>query len=150
MRLVLFQPDIPQNVGAAIRLGACLGVGIDIVEPCGFVLDGRRLRRAAMDYADIASVVRHRAWDAFLDANDCRLVLLSTKGTVRLPDFSFEADDRFILGRESGGVPETVVRRADAVVRVPMIAAARSLNVVTTGAIVLAEALRQTNGWSAD
>jgi len=150
MRLVLYQPDIPQNVGAAIRMGACLGVGIDIIEPCGFVLDDRRLRRAAMDYADMATLVRHRSWEAFLELGQGRLLLLSTKGTVSPAGFRFASDDRLILGRESSGVPEAVAAQADEVIRIPMASAARSLNVVTAGAIALAEALRQTDGWPAD
>ncbi len=148
MRLVLYQPDIPQNVGAAIRLGACLGVGIDIVEPCGFVFDDRRLRRAILDYGDLADTVRYPSWQAFAAARPAgRLILLSTRGRTRSVDFAFAADDRIVLGQESGGVPDDVFDRADAVLRIPMAAAARSMNVVAAGAMALAEALRQTDGW---
>lgn len=151
MRLVLYQPDIPQNVGAAIRLGACLGVGIDIVEPCGFVFDDRRLRRAGLDYGDLADMVRHRSWQAYTQTASTgsagRLILLSTRGQTRTADFAFTADDRIVLGRESGGVPDRLHAQADAVLRIPMTPAARSMNVVAAGAMALAEALRQTDGW---
>ena len=148
MRLVLFQPDIPQNAGAILRLGACLGVGVDIVEPCGFVFDDRRMRRAGLDYDVLADLVRYRSWDAFLDERTPgRLILLSTRGTVSPVDFAFAATDRLVLGRESSGVPAEVVDRADAAVRIPLATGARSMNVVTAAAVALAEALRQTDGW---
>ena len=148
MRLVLYQPDIPQNVGAAIRLGACLGVGIDIVEPCGFVFDDRRVRRAGLDYVDLADLVRYPSWQAYAETRPAgRLILLSTKGRTRTVDFAFAADDRIVLGRESGGVPPDMFAEAEAVLRIPLAPAARSMNVITAGAIALAEALRQTDGW---
>lgn len=148
MRLVLYQPDIPQNAGAAIRLGACLGVGVDVIEPCGFVLDERRVRRAGMDYTAMADVSRHGSWEAFVGhRGHGRLVLLSTKGEDDHLSFRFRPDDRLILGRESSGVPSAVAERADAVLRIPMMPGARSLNVVTAAALALAEALRQTTGW---
>ncbi len=148
MRLVLYQPDIPQNVGAAIRLGACLGVGIDIVEPCGFVFDDRRVRRAGLDYVDLADLARYPSWQAYAETRPAgRLILLSTKGRTRTVDFTFAADDRIVLGRESGGVPPGMFAEAEAVLRIPLAPAARSMNVITAGAIALAEALRQTDGW---
>ena len=113
MRLVLYQPDIPQNVGAAIRLGACLGVGIDIVEPCGFVFDDRRVRRAGLDYVDLADLVRYPSWQAYAETRPAgRLILLSTKGRTRTVDFAFAADDRIVLGRESSGVPPDMFAEA--------------------------------------
>ena len=148
MRLVLFQPDIPQNAGTILRLAACLGVGVDIVEPCGFVWSEPRLRRAGMDYLEFASVARHSSWEAFQAARrPGRLVLLSTRAAVALPDARFEAADHLVLGRESAGVPDDVHAAVDLAVRVPMVAGARSLNVAVTAGIVLAEALRQTGGW---
>ncbi len=151
MRLVLYQPDIPQNAGTILRLAACLGVGVDIVEPCGFVWSEPRLRRAGMDYLEFAEVARHSSWDAFLARRrPGRLVLLTTRGAVPLPAARFQADDQLLLGRESAGVPDEVHDAADLAVRVPMVAGARSLNVAVTAGIVLAEALRQSGGWPAE
>jgi tRNA (cytidine/uridine-2'-O-)-methyltransferase len=148
MRLALFEPDIPQNCGALIRLGACLGVGIDIVEPCGFLFSDKKLRRTGMDYLEHAEVVRHPSWQAFLEARSgLRLVLITTKGAGSYLDFSFGADDVLLLGRESEGVPAEVHQRADARLRIPLKTGMRSLNVAQAGAIVLAEALRQTKGF---
>lgn len=148
MRLALYEPDIPQNAGALIRLGACLGVGVDIIEPCGFLFSDGKLRRAGMDYVAQADVVRHTSWQAFLEARaGARLVLLTTKGAVAYMDFAFEKDDILILGRESAGVPDAVHARADARLLIPMRPGLRSLNVAQAGAIVLAEGLRQTKGF---
>jgi tRNA (cytidine/uridine-2'-O-)-methyltransferase len=148
MRLVLFQPDIPQNAGTILRLAACLGVGVDVIEPAGFVWSEPRMRRAGMDYLEFAAVRRHGSWEAFLvDRSPGRLVLLTTRGATALPDARFQADDHLVLGRESAGVPDAIHAAADLAVRVPMVADARSLNVAVTAGIVLAEALRQTGGW---
>ncbi|GHD53198.1 tRNA (cytidine(34)-2'-O)-methyltransferase [Thalassobaculum fulvum] len=148
MRLVLFEPDIPQNTGTILRLAACLGVGVDIVEPCGFVWSEPRLRRAGMDYLEFAEVRRHSSWSTYLAARQPgRLVVLSTRGSVALPDVRFAPDDRLLLGRESAGVPDAVHAAADLAVRIPMVAGARSLNVAVSAGIVVAEALRQTAGW---
>lgn len=152
MRLALYQPDIPQNTGALLRLAAALGVPVDIIEPCGFVWDDRRLRRSAMDYIDRVEIVRHRSWEAFRAtlASRSRLVLMTTGGAVRLPDFTFRADDILLLGRESGGVPDPIHESVDARVRIPMQPGLRSLNVTHAAALALGEALRQTGGWPAD
>jgi tRNA (cytidine/uridine-2'-O-)-methyltransferase len=148
MRLALFQPDIPQNLGAAIRLTACLGVGLDVIEPCGFPLSDAAIRRAAMDYARFAEARRHAGWADFQAAGRSgRLVLFTTHTAVRLPDFQFRHDDVLLMGRESAGVPDEVHAAADARVTVPLASGARSLNVVTAAAIGLYEALRQTNGF---
>lgn len=144
MRLALFEPDIPQNTGAILRLAACLDVGVDIVEPCGFVLDDRRMRRAGMDYLEFAALTRHASWNAFRPTISGRLVLLTTRADRLYADFAFEPDDVLLLGRESDGVPAHVHEAADARIRVPMQKQARSLNVALAAAIVLAEALRQT------
>jgi tRNA (cytidine/uridine-2'-O-)-methyltransferase len=144
MRLVLFEPDIPQNTGALLRLSACLGVAVDIVEPCGFLFDDRRLRRAGMDYLELAQMTRHSSWDAYRRAARGRLVLLTTRGETAYTDFAFRADDNLVVGRESAGVPEAVHGAADARLAVPMRAGARSLNVALAAAVVLGEALRQT------
>jgi tRNA (cytidine/uridine-2'-O-)-methyltransferase len=147
LRLALFEPDIPQNAGALIRLGACLGVGIDIVEPCGFVFSEAGFRRAGMDYAESADVMRHASWDAFLSSRRGRLVLLTTKGDESYILFMFASDDTLLLGRETAGVPDHVHHAADARIRIPMRPGLRSLNVAQAGAMALAEALRQTDGF---
>lgn len=152
MRLVLFEPDIPQNTGAILRLAACTGVDVDIIEPCGFVLDDRRLRRAAMDYLAIARYERHMSWRSYLRdrekaGNRGRLVLLTTTAKDSYDHFAFRVDDSLILGRESAGAPELVHEAADARLRVPMAAGARSLNVALAASMVLGEALRQTDGF---
>jgi tRNA (cytidine/uridine-2'-O-)-methyltransferase len=147
MRLALYQPDIPQNAGAMMRLGACFKVPVDVIEPCGFPFDDRRLKRTAMDYGAACEVVRHAAWEDYLAwaraAAGVRLVLLTTAGAVAHTDFAFRADDTLLLGRESRGVPDSIRAAADAAVRIPIAAQARSLNVTTAAAIVLAEAFRQ-------
>jgi tRNA (cytidine/uridine-2'-O-)-methyltransferase len=146
MRLALFQPDIPQNAGALIRLGACLGVPVDIIEPCGFVLSDRRLRRAGMDYLDWAELTRHDSWPSFLATRrpEARLVLLTTAGTIAYHRFVFAADDIIVLGRESAGVPPEVHAASAARLIIPMRQGLRSLNVALSAAMVLGEALRQT------
>ena len=144
MRLALYEPDIPQNAGALLRLGACLGVAIDIIEPTGFVLGDRRLKRAGMDYLDLAELTRHASWAKFLEQRRGRLVLLTTKATAPYHRFSFRPDDILLLGRESAGVPDHVHERVDARLRIPLRPGARSLNVALAAAMVLGEALRQT------
>ncbi len=144
MRLALYEPDIPQNAGALLRLGACLGVGVDIIEPCGFVLSDRRLKRAGMDYLGAADFVRHESWARFLACRGGRLVLLTTRAPLPYHRFAFRADDTLLLGRETAGAPDAVHEAADARLRVPMRRGMRSLNVALAAAIVLGEALRQT------
>lgn len=145
--LALYQPDIPQNVGAAMRLAACLGVTLHIIEPCGFPWDPRKIRQSGMDYVDLSSVVRHTSWEVFVTAMGARrLILMTTKGAVPYPDWAFNADDVLIAGRESAGVPEHVHAAAHARVVIPMRGGARSLNVINASAMVLGEALRQTGG----
>jgi tRNA (cytidine/uridine-2'-O-)-methyltransferase len=146
LRLALFEPDIPQNTGALLRLAACFAVAVDLIEPFGFVFDDRRLRRAVLDYAARVQIYRHASWDAFVAARDpnSRLVLLTTQGSVRLHDFAFAAADTLLLGRESAGVPAFVHRAAAVRVAIPLQAGNRSLNVAMAGAIALSEALRQT------
>ena len=151
MRLALFQPDIPQNLGAAIRLAACLAVPLDIIRPAAFPLGAQDVRRAAMDYAALAEIVLHASWDAFTAARQGgRLVLLTTGGGTGLYEFRFDPADTLLLGREAAGVPDAVHRDADARIRVPMAAGARSMNVVNAAAIALGEALRQTGGLPGD
>jgi tRNA (cytidine/uridine-2'-O-)-methyltransferase len=147
MRLALFQPDIPQNLGAALRLGACLGVPVDVIEPCGFPLSDKSVRRAAMDYAEQAQVVRHAGWGEFLTTRGGRLLLFTTRGAVAFHQYEFRAGDILLFGRESAGVPDEVHAAADARLFIPLAPGARSLNVVTAAALALGEALRQTNGF---
>jgi len=148
MRLALFQPDIPQNAGALIRLGACLGVPVDIIEPCGFVLSDRRLRRAGMDYVERADLVRHRSWPAFRAANEgqARLILLTTQGAMPYHRFAFAPHDIILVGRETAGVPADVHEAAAARLIIPMRPGLRSINVAMVAAMALGEAMRQTNG----
>lgn len=149
MRIALYQPDIPQNAGAIFRLAACLGIAVDVIEPCGFVLDDRRLRRVAMDYGGQTEITRHASWETYgKGRGEGRIVLLTTSGGTSHIDFAYDASDTLLLGRESAGVPESVHASADARLIVPMAEGARSLNVVTATAMVLGEALRQTAGYS--
>ena len=149
MRIALFEPDIPQNLGAFIRLSACLAVPLEIIEPCGFPLDDKRIRRASMDYYDLARITRHASWAAFCrDRSPGRLVLLTTKGAQTFPQVAFEPSDTLLLGRESAGVPDNVHDAADLRLRVPLQKGARSLNVALAATMVLSEALRQTSGFS--
>jgi tRNA (cytidine/uridine-2'-O-)-methyltransferase len=147
LRLALFEPDIPQNTGALLRLAACFDIAVDVIEPCGFLFDDRRLKRAGLDYTTLCRVTRHSSWSAFCAARDPaqRLVLMTTAGTARLNRFSFQSNDTILLGRESAGVPPAVHEAAAARVAIPLRRGARSLNVALAGAIALGEALRQTD-----
>jgi tRNA (cytidine/uridine-2'-O-)-methyltransferase len=146
MRLALYQPDIAQNCGTLLRLAACLGVAVDVIEPCGFVWSDRHLKRAGMDYLDFVELTRHGSWEDFLAANRGRLLLLTTKGERRYDDFVYDVGDTLILGRESAGAPQVVHDAAAARLLIPMRPGLRSINVALAGAMVLGEALRQTKG----
>jgi tRNA (cytidine/uridine-2'-O-)-methyltransferase len=151
MRLAFYQPDIPQNVGAAIRLCACLGVALDVIEPCAFPLSDKSLRRAALDYGAEGELKLHVSWSAFLRAPERsagRLVLFTTRAAQPYPDFAFGPADTLMFGRESAGVPDEVHAAAQARLVIPLQPAMRSLNVVTAAAMGLGEALRQTGGLS--
>lgn len=143
MRLALYQPEIPGNVGAMLRLAACFGVAVDVIEPCGFVWSDARMRRAGMDYIDHVSITRHADWDGFR-AEAGRIVLLTTKAEVSLTRFDFEAEDTLLMGQESAGVPASVREACHATVRIPLSPAVRSLNVSMAAGMALFEALRQT------
>ena len=144
MRLALYQPDIAPNTGAMMRLCASLGIGMDIIEPCGFALDDTKLKRAAMDYIDRLDLMRHRSWDDFVELiGNRRLVLLTTKGAEPYTAFEFRGDDIIMVGRESAGVPDDVHERADARLLIPMKPPLRSLNVALSAAMVVGEAMRQ-------
>ncbi|MFY8095218.1 MAG: tRNA (cytidine(34)-2'-O)-methyltransferase [Niveispirillum sp.] len=144
-RLALYQPDIPQNAGTLMRLGACTGVGLDIIEPCGFILDDKRMKRSVMDYADHADVTRHVSWAAFRAQRRGRLVLLTTRAAVPYTQVTYQPDDILLLGRESAGVPDDVHDAADLRVLIPMRPGTRSLNVAIAAAMVLGEVLRQVD-----
>jgi tRNA (cytidine/uridine-2'-O-)-methyltransferase len=148
MRIALFQPDIAGNVGTILRTAACLGVGVDLIEPMGFAYSDRALARAGMDYAASAEVTRHADWDAFLAQAAGRIALLTTRGATRLDAARFERDDILLLGSESAGVAAAVHDRANLRITIPMRPGLRSLNVAVSAGIVLGEALRQTGLWA--
>ena len=150
MHIALYEPDIAQNTGTILRLGACLGVPVHIIEPAGFHWSESGLRRAGLDYAEAANVTRHATFDRFLvDRPAGRLLLLTTKANAGYAEFAFQSDDTLLLGRESAGVPERVHAAADARLRIPMAEGMRSLNVAVAAAMVVGEALRQTGGFAA-
>lgn len=151
MRLALFQPDIPQNTGTLLRLGACLDLSIDIIEPCGFVFSKQTLKRAGMDYLDLVNYKRHNSWDDFLEHKNNhpeeygRIILLTTKASKPYTDFQFLPNDIILMGRESAGVPDCVHKIADSRLIIPMNKNARSINVAISAVMVIGEALKQTN-----
>ena len=150
IRIVLFQPDIPQNTGTILRLAACLGAEAHIVEPAGFDVSDRNFRRAGMDYLDRVAIVRHADWGAFeawRSQAKARLVLFTTAGAQPFLEFGFQPGDLLMFGRESAGVPEAVHAAADARLVIPMRAGLRSLNVAMAVAIASGEATRQTGGF---
>lgn len=144
MRLALYQPDIPQNVGAIMRLCACLGVPLDIILPCGFIWDDAKVRRAGLDYIDHLTLTKYVTYPDFLAKKPGRVVLLTTKGATPLYDFTFQPSDTLLMGRESAGVPDDVHDSADARVIIPLQPGLRSLNVATAAAMALGEGMRQT------
>lgn len=145
IHLALYQPDIPQNVGAAIRLCACLGKQLDIIEPCGFPWDDRKIRQSGMDYVEQANLTRHDSWESFIKAYpDKRLILMTTKSSLPYTDFKFEENDILIAGRESAGVPEEIHQFIKNRITIPMNGQARSLNVINATAMIMGEAIRQT------
>jgi len=149
MRIALFEPDIPQNTGAILRLCACLGLEADIIEPAGFPSSDRAFRRAGMDYLDAVTIMRHRSWpdfDAWRRGERLRLVLFTTAASRSYLDYRYTADDILLFGRESAGVPESIHAAADARLKIPMRPGLRSLNVAIAAAMAAGEALRQTGG----
>jgi tRNA (cytidine/uridine-2'-O-)-methyltransferase len=146
LRIALYQPDIAGNTGTILRFAACLGLGVDIIEPAGFPLSDKALKRAGMDYLEMAALTRHVDWNAFQDwrkAGEHRLVLLSTKATTPYTNFSFADGDILLFGRESAGVPDPVHQATDARLTIPMQGGARSINVALSVAMVAGEAVRQ-------
>jgi tRNA (cytidine/uridine-2'-O-)-methyltransferase len=147
MRIALHCPDIAGNVGTILRLGACLGLPVDVIEPCGFAFSDRALARAGMDYAARAIVTRHADWAAFRAATPARLLLFTTAGEVPLPEARFAADDVLLFGSERAGAPPHVHEAAAIRIRIPIAADARSLNIAVACAMAAGEALRQTGRW---
>ncbi len=148
MRIALYQPDIPQNTGNIFRLGACLGVSIDIIEPTGFIFDDKRFKRSAMDYLDHIDYKRHIDWQHFYDwkkENNFRLILMTTKSHESLYNFKFNPSDILLFGRESAGVPKNIHNIVDHRLKIPMKGGVRSINLSSSVALVLGEGLRQTN-----
>ena len=146
MRIALFEPDIPQNAGNIFRLGACLGVSIDIIEPAGFVIDDKRLKRASMDYYEYLTLTKHLSWEKFYDwskENSYRLILLTTKTTKSYYDYKYQPNDIILFGRESAGVPEYVHETVDERLTIPMIKGPRSINLSSSVSIVAGEMIRQ-------
>ena len=147
MRIALFEPEIAGNVGAVMRLGACLGVAVELIEPMGFAWDDRRVRRTAMDYIDHVDVTRHADFTAFRQSiGNARLVLFTTTARLSAYDFAFAEGDVLLFGKESAGVPVEVAKAADERVRLPIRSQVRSMNLATAAALGLGEALRQTGG----
>jgi len=144
MRIALYQPEIAGNVGAILRLAACLGVAVDLIEPCGFAFSDKRLKRAGMDYAADAELVRHADWAAFAAARTGRIALMTTRGSVPIHAARFETDDILLFGSEGAGVPDAVHAAADLAIRIPLRPGFRSLNIGMSAGIALVEALRQT------
>lgn len=150
IRLALYQPDIPQNMGTLMRMGACLNVPLDVIGPTGFDFSDRALKRAGMDYLEKTEINRHISFSNFLDkcqSHAGRLILTTTKVSLRYTDFGFQANDIIMLGRESAGVPNEVHESADASITIPMAEGTRSLNIAVAGAMIVGEALRQTKGF---
>lgn len=142
MRLALFQPEIAQNTGTILRMCGCLGIGVDIIEPCGFVFNSPKFKRSVMDYIHLVDVVKHDSWEAFKRTITGRIVLLTPHTENSYYDFKFESNDTLLLGQESCGVPDSVMKESDALIKIPMQENARSLNVAIAGAMVLSQALR--------
>lgn len=145
MHMAFFEPEIAGNVGAVLRLGACLGATVHLIEPLGFTWDDRRVRRAAMDYIDHVAVIRHQDFATFQAAIGVRrLVLFTTKATQSAYQFQYDKDDVLLFGKESAGVPHAIAQVCDAKVKLPIRPEVRSMNLAATAAIALSEAMRQT------
>tara|TARA_B100001175_G_C19373210_1_gene572805 strand:+ start:540 stop:992 length:453 start_codon:yes stop_codon:yes gene_type:complete len=148
MRIALYQPDIPQNTGNIFRLGACMGVAVDIIEPTGFVFDDKKFRRSAMDYIDHLEYKKHDDWQHFykwIKENKFRLILMTTKSEDSMYNFEFRSSDILLFGRESAGVPDNIHQIVDHRLTIPMKDGVRSINLSSSVALVLGESLRQTN-----
>jgi tRNA (cytidine/uridine-2'-O-)-methyltransferase len=150
MRIALYQPDIAANTGTIIRLGACMGVAVDIIEPCGFPFGDKTMRRASMDYLPKATVTRHVNWQAFRRAAPGRILLATTRASVGHTDWRYQDNDTLLLGNETAGVPPEIESAADAAVAIRMVPGMRSLNVAVAASMILGEMLRQTRWTTGD
>lgn len=149
MRLAFYQPDIPQNLGAALRIAACFSCAVDVIEPTGFPLTNKALKRSSMDYGQLVETVRHDSWTHFLNSGvrqSGRLILFTTRGATPIQNMRFDPNDILLFGRESAGAPDEVHAAADERCIIPLAPGARSLNVAVTASLALYEALRQTGG----
>ncbi len=150
MRLALFEPDIPPNLGTLVRLGACLNVPVHVIEPCGFPFSIPSIRRSAMDYLEHAEIHQHLSWTHFMTERPAgRLILLTTQAALAYTEHRFQADDIVMVGRESAGVPDFVHQAADARLVIPIRPGLRSINVATAASMVIGEALRQLSAFPA-
>ena len=146
MHLVLFQPEIPQNMGALMRFSACMNLPLDVIEPCGFLLTDKHLKRAGMDYREKAMTTRFSSWKEFCEARkNLRRVAVSASGSQSCYDFSFQLSDLLIMGQESSGFPREIIEDCHETITIPMVSGVRSLNLAIAAAIVSTEALRQTH-----
>ena len=145
MKLVIYQPDIPQNTGAMVRTCSCFDIDIEIIHPSSFPLDHKLLKRTAMDYGSLINITEHDSWESFKKTlkPHKRIILLSTKGKISYTDFSFHNEDYLMVGRESAGVPDFIHNEANEVLTIPISKSSRSLNVSTAASIALSEAIRQ-------
>lgn len=142
--IALFQPDIPQNVGATMRLCACLGLHLDIIEPCGFPWNDKKIKQTGMDYTGMVSLTRHSSWKSFQDVNkDRRIILMTTKAVLPYTDFAFQDGDILLAGQESVGAPDEIHNSVDGRVTIQMQGDARSLNIVNATSMIAGEAIRQ-------
>ena len=145
-KIALYEPDIPQNTAAIIRTCACLGAKLEIIEPCGFLLTDKRFKRVVMDYMDFEQIEFYQSSEKFFEAKkNQRIVLMTTKGSISYTNFKFNSEDTILFGRESAGVPESLHKLIKNRLKIPMNENARSLNIASSVAIVLAESLRQNN-----
>ena len=143
-KIALYEPDIPQNTAAIIRTCACLGAKLEIIEPCGFLVSDKRFKRVVMDYMDLEQIEFYQSSEKFFEKKqNQRIVLMTTKGSISYTEFKFKSDDTILFGRESAGVPEKVHKLIKDRLKIPMNSNARSLNIASSVAIVLAESLRQ-------
>lgn len=146
IHIALYQPDIPQNVGAAIRLCACLGLTLDIIEPCGFPWDLKKIKQSGMDYLDDATIIRHDSWEKFQETYESwRFVLMTTKSAAPYTAFKFSSNDILVAGRESAGVPDEIHKAIESRITIPMHGETRSLNIINATSMIIGEALRQTS-----
>jgi tRNA (cytidine/uridine-2'-O-)-methyltransferase len=145
LKIALFEPDIPQNTAAIIRTCACLGAKLEIIEPCGFLLSDKRLKRVVMDYIDEKNIKFYQSADIFFNSKkNQRIILMTTKASKSYTNFKFEENDTILFGRESAGVPKKIHKLIKNRLKIPMESNKRSLNLASSVAIILAECLKQT------